>query len=999
MKNCYLLILLLFPVICLSQTTVYHETFGTSATGTYNGGTSTTPSAITYTPVLNNGVISTIVESGNGILDFGSGGGTPTFVRPYFTAPISGFAQGLNPILSSNSGPVTWSVNMRANRLTSSSQQTYSDLSYSLAVVLCATNPNLVSGTGSNTNGYALILQRKSGSVTQNGIRLVSFNNGIGPSAGGSVVSAQLIETPALTGTPPTVTAPNNVSIKVVYTPTTGVWEMFYREDAGTAIVDPSTASTSCGTSTDATYTGTTMTHIGAEASMSTSASSGNHFQIDNYKITVNPIVYTNYYYDGSGSLNDITNWGINTDGTGTNPLDFTAANQLFNIRTSVTTGAAWTVSGSNSKIIVGDATIAPLTVTIALGFPITGIIEAKEASSGSNVILVRDVTYPTFGTSVPSSEVHFQAKGSVTGGTFGKVFVDGGVITDTVAFAGSPNVIKTSLLVTLNSFMFGSGTTANFINASGATVTINGYFRTTRSGGLSIGYVTPSGVAANGVIQFSGPDVVTLGPASTVDFGRLTSATNQTINPRSDYFNLTLAGLDNNKTLAAATTVAGTLTINITGTSTLTGMSNITLGNNASIIRTNGAFDAAPIFGASVNLTYNGTSAVTSGNELPTSTTVLKNLTINNAGGVTLNAPATVNGVFTLTNGVLTTSTANKLVLSAVATTAGGSNTCYVSGPMVMNTNAAATYTFPVGKAGVYRPFSVNTATANANAYTGEYFNTDPHAISSTYITPVTGIANNEYYDIAHSTGSDAATITFTLNGAVTGGTASDRIIIAHYNSGTPGWENTAGGYLQGDATSGSITSGSLTSFSPFTFGLKPAVPLPLHFISFEALNNNGFVKLKWKTADEINVNRYVVEESINGNLFIEIKNINANNRSGTNLYSFTRPTEINNNTYFRIKIVNANGKIEYSNIILVKLATKEVTIYPNPVSNTLNISGVKNTTSYRIMNAMGQVVLMQNTTSSSFSIDVANLQSGLYFIEIVSTDKTSVKQTFIKK
>lgn len=443
----------------------------------------------------------------------------------------------------------------------------------------------------------------------------------------------------------------------------------------------------------------------------------------------------------------------------------------------------------------------------------------------------------------------------------------------------------------------------------------------------------------------------------------------------------------------------------NVTGTLSLTNgvlnnsTNNMTLSDNVQINRAAGSFSAAPVFGTTVNVNYNDVALTTTGFELPTSTTVLKNLTINNAGGVTLNAPATVNGVFTLTNGVLTTSTANKLVLADVATTAGGSNTCYVSGPMVMNTNAAATYTFPVGKAGVYRPFSVNTATANANAYTGEYFNTDPHAISSTYITPVTGIADNEYYDIAHSTGSDAATITFTLNGAVTGGTASDRIIIAHYNSGTPGWENTAGGYLQGDATSGSITSGSLTSFSPFTFGLKPAIPLPLHFISFEALNNNGFVKLKWKTADEINVNRYVVEESINGNLFIEIKNINANNRSGTNLYSFTRPTEINNNTYFRIKIVNANGKIEYSNIILVKLATKEVTIYPNPVSNTLNISGVKNTTSYRIMNAMGQVVLMQNTTSSSFSIDVANLQSGLYFIEIVSTDKTSVKQTFIKK
>ena len=41
----------------------------------------------------------------------------------------------------------------------------------------------------------------------------------------------------------------------------------------------------------------------------------------------------TTYYYDGSGNLNDRTNWGPNTNGTGTDPANFTANNQIFQIR------------------------------------------------------------------------------------------------------------------------------------------------------------------------------------------------------------------------------------------------------------------------------------------------------------------------------------------------------------------------------------------------------------------------------------------------------------------------------------------------------------------------------------------------------------------------------------------------------------------------------------------------------------------------------------------
>ena len=62
----------------------------------------------------------------------------------------------------------------------------------------------------------------------------------------------------------------------------------------------------------------------------------------------------TNYYWNG-GSVNAVASWGTNTDGSGTNPTNFTTADQLFNFQTgqSATLGGAWTVSGTNSRVVV----------------------------------------------------------------------------------------------------------------------------------------------------------------------------------------------------------------------------------------------------------------------------------------------------------------------------------------------------------------------------------------------------------------------------------------------------------------------------------------------------------------------------------------------------------------------------------------------------------------------------------------------------------------------
>src|SRR5207248_2279562 len=132
-------------------------------------------------------------------------------------------------------------------------------------------------------------------------------------------------------------------------------------------------------------------------------------------------------------------------------------------------------------------------------------------------------------------------------------------------------------------------------------------------------------------------------------EFPASSSPTNLTIN--------NAAGV----TLHAARTVGGTLTLT---NGTFTNGSNLTLGNGAIISRDTGTLSAAPTFGTSVDVSYTGTIGATTGNEVPSSSSVLNNLTINKSGGVILGASPTVNGTLALTSGALSIG-ANTLTLN----------------------------------------------------------------------------------------------------------------------------------------------------------------------------------------------------------------------------------------------------------------------------------------------------------------------------------------------
>lgn len=98
-----------------------------------------------------------------------------------------------------------------------------------------------------------------------------------------------------------------------------------------------------------------------------------------------------------------------------------------------------------------------------------------------------------------------------------------------------------------------------------------------------------------------------------------------------------------------------------------------------------------------------------------------------------------------------------------------------------------------------------------------------------------------------------------------------------------------------------------------------------------------------------------------------------------------------------------NSNGKlVEKSMIVTVTSAlgtdsfTKlELTMYPNPVSNILNIKTQAKILSASIYDALGRII---KTKVNNYQVDVSDLSKGLYIINL-ETEKANYQQTFIKK
>ena len=155
----------------------------------------------------------------------------------------------------------------------------------------------------------------------------------------------------------------------------------------------------------------------------------------------------------------------------------------------------------------------------------------------------------------------------------------------------------------------------------------------------------------------------------------------------------------------------------------------------------------------------------------------------------------------------------------------------------------------------------------------------------------------------------------------------------------------------------------------------------LPVTLRSFKGHESAEGVKLIWTVSDEVNVNHYEIERSIDGTSFIKVGAIAAT-RKMTYLFDDHSPHEIN---FYRLKMVDLDESEKRSGVIRVIIPRKaQCEIYPNPVTGPLFIESSDHFVGGELLliNEEGKQIKQSRIATRLISVDFSGLKKGIYYV-----------------
>ena len=140
-------------------------------------------------------------------------------------------------------------------------------------------------------------------------------------------------------------------------------------------------------------------------------------------------------------------------------------------------------------------------------------------------------------------------------------------------------------------------------------------------------------------------------------------------------------------------------------------------------------------------------------------------------------------------------------------------------------------------------------------------------------------------------------------------------------------------------------------------------------------------------------------VERSSNGNIFTTIASIAAHNNNQP--YNFEDPAPLAGINYYRLTATAADGSNVSSNVIAIGSSdAAAVKIFPNPVKNSLQVTGLSATqkTILSITDLSGAARKLVTVTGSSYTWNIGHLKAGSYILRIENGDVV-VSKMFVKE
>jgi len=153
-------------------------------------------------------------------------------------------------------------------------------------------------------------------------------------------------------------------------------------------------------------------------------------------------------------------------------------------------------------------------------------------------------------------------------------------------------------------------------------------------------------------------------------------------------------------------------------------------------------------------------------------------------------------------------------------------------------------------------------------------------------------------------------------------------------------------GGVGQAGGTWGSTTSTATYKNNTYFSGtgiITVSTNLFIALINFNGYEEIGKTQLRWSTATEIKHKKFIIERSIDKNMYLFIGEVQGSGTNSTQKdYTFTDKNPLPGFNYYRLKQEDFDGKMEYSKTISVKIEWKErgISIFPNPATTTVTFS-----------------------------------------------------------
>lgn len=164
----------------------------------------------------------------------------------------------------------------------------------------------------------------------------------------------------------------------------------------------------------------------------------------------------------------------------------------------------------------------------------------------------------------------------------------------------------------------------------------------------------------------------------------------------------------------------------------------------------------------------------------------------------------------------------------------------------------------------------------------------------------------------------------------------------------------------------------------------------LPVEIQSFYGKINERSVLLQWQVGNEINVSRYIVERSLDGNMYQAVGEVNAVGKKG---YIFEDAATSASALFYRIKIIDRDGSFNFSQVLRIEIPFTQTSlqIHPNPVKASIHLILSKELSSNSqvlIYDLVGKKVFQQTIQQHGKEIwlPINSLPNGYYSLQLLS-------------